>query len=148
MSKLFLTLVREPSVHVADGETFTPGKLFNGSQKFCETCEDEDRFIEKTNVAKVPGLTAIPRGTYLLALGWHALGAHEARIYPEVRDVPGFSGILMHGGNRAEDSRGCILLGKIRTVTGIAQCADMVQRMIDFIQSAEDNCDEVYLVVQ
>ena len=52
----------------------------------------------------------IPAGTYPLKLAW----SHRFdRQTPHV-DVPGRTNIELHGGNRAEDSEGCILCAENR----------------------------------
>lgn len=146
MKPLKLLLVREPTRFVTNGEAYTPGILYADGLRFSFTCEDEDRMLEKAGVdRKVYGRTAIPRGRYRVEVSWsHRFG----KLLPAVLDVPGFSGIRFHGGNRAEDSLGCILVGKVRTATGIAQCADSVQRLIALIQDADDKGSEVWLEVQ
>lgn len=70
------------------------------------------------------------------------------KILPSVLNVPNFSGIRIHGGNRAEDSLGCILVGKVRTSTGIAQCADTLSRLIALIQSYKDKNIRVTLEIK
>lgn len=72
---------------------------------------------------KIYGRTAIGPGNYALALrtygGWdRRLGQRFRRIHRgaiEVLDVPNFTNILIHPGNDAEDTRGCILLGASQT---------------------------------
>ena len=137
-------LLREQTIRNPSGENFTLGRMYLDNVFFCQTCEDEDRFIEKGGVEKVNGRTAIPRGKYRLVTSF---SNRFQRVLPELLGVPGFSGIRIHGGNRAEDSLGCILVGKVRTATGIAQCADMVSRVISQIDSADELGIETWLEV-
>lgn len=141
-----LQLIREPVVHLAEGEAHTPGKLYADGLYFGFTCEDEDRELERVGVErKVYGRTCVPRGTYQVEVSFsHRFG----KLLPSVMDVPGFSGIRIHGGNRAEDSLGCVLLGKCRTSTGIAQCADSIQRLIALITACEERNEQVWLEVK
>ena len=150
MPRQLFKIVREPVVKLGgSAENFTPGKMYLDNVKFCETCEDEDRHLEDVlnsiKEAKVYGRTAIPRGTYRLTTSY---SPRFGKVLPEVHDVPGFSGIRLHGGNRPEDSLGCVLVGKVRTATGIAQCADVVQRIIDAIDAAEELGIESWLKVE
>lgn len=143
-----LLLVREQTIKVPGGEAFTPGTLYADGLRFCFTCEDEDRHLETAGTgAKVYGRTCIPRGRYLVEVSW---SHHFGKELPRLLDVPGYSGVLIHGGNRAEDSLGCILVGKVRTATGIAQCADSVSRLTTMIQTCQDKTipEEVWLEVE
>ena len=137
-------LVRKPTVIVPGGESFTPGELYIDNLRTCFTCEDEDRHLESGG-AKIYGRTAIPRGAYPLEVSY---SHHFQRELPAVLDVHGYSGIRIHGGNRAEDSLGCILVGQVRTATGIAQCASTVQRLISLIKACEDIGERVTLEVK
>lgn len=75
---------------------------------------------------KIPGRTCIPAGLYRLALRttgrFHARYAEDPRFRDihrgmiELVDVPGFSDILIHAGNTARDTRGCLLPGRFRDV--------------------------------
>lgn len=128
-----LKLIREATTPKAGGESYTLGKMYRNGLLFGQTDEDEDRFLETGKQEKVHGRTAIPRGRYRVITSY---SPHFGRVLPELLSVPHFSGIRIHGGNTAEDSEGCILLGRVRTRTGIAQCADLVQRLIDLIDEA------------
>lgn len=141
-----LKLIREQTVHIPGAEAYTPGKLYADGLYFGFTCEDEDRELEKVGIErKEYGRTAIPRGTFPVEVSF----SHRfAKLLPAVLDVPGFSGIRIHGGNSAADSLGCILLGKVRTATGIAQCADSVQRLIALITACEDRNEQVWLEIK
>lgn len=144
MTNLSLVLIREETKPVEDGEWFTPGKMFANGQMFCQTCEDRDRKLEVGGV-KVKGQTAIPRGKYKVIV---TFSNRFQRPLPEVLDVPGYTGVRFHGGNKAEDSEGCILIGQVRTDTGIANCRPTVERLIKMIESAEDTGGSVWLEVK
>lgn len=119
------------------------GKIYADDQYIGETCEDADRHLEDGG-EKVYGKTAIPRGLYKVVLS-HS--AHFGKMLPEVLDVPGYSGVRIHGGNTASDTLGCILVGRVRMADGIANCAATVQRIIDMIDNAEENGEVVTLEV-
>ena len=80
----------------------------------CFTLEDE--FREE----KIMHHTRIPEGIYKLKLRGH--GGHHTRYLErygkewhkgmiQVMDVPGFTDILLHCGNKHEHTSGCILVG-------------------------------------
>lgn len=141
-----ITVIREPVVHPAEGEAFTPGRMYASGLPIGYTCEDQDRRLEVVGASeKVYGQTAIPRGTYPLSV---TFSQRFQRELPYIAGVKGFEGIRVHGGNRAEDSLGCILLGKIATPTGVAQCAAVVQRLIAMIKAAEDKGELSWLEVK
>lgn len=125
-------------------EGYTLGTLSCDGIALCNTCEDEDRHLELYPKAKIRGKTAIPRGRYKLVLSYsHRFG----KVLPEVLGVEGFVGIRIHGGNTAEDSEGCILVGKQRTPTGVALCAPVLARIMALIQQAEDDGKECWIKV-
>ena len=97
----------------AGGEDDTLGLMMVDGQFVCYTLEDEFR----TN--KVYGETRIPSGNYRLTLrttgGFHKRykkkfgELHEGMIW--IMDVPNFEYVLIHIGNRDDDTAGCILVG-------------------------------------
>ena len=137
-------LVRGTVIQRDGRENFTPGRMYFEGHAFCHTCEDEDRFLEDTG-EKVFGKTAIPRGKYRLIT---SESPRFGRILPEVLHVPGFTGVRIHGGNTAEDSHGCILVGQIKTATGVAKCAPTVQQIINSIDDAAELGIETWLEVE
>lgn len=82
-------------------------------QFLCFTLEDEYR------TKKVYGETRIPAGTYEIKLR-NGGGFHEKykKRYPKIhkgmlwlQDVPGFEYVLIHTGNKEDDTAGCLLVG-------------------------------------
>lgn len=88
-------------------DTYTMGDLYVNDEFFCNTIEDRYRNLETE--AKVPGETAIPLGTYKVIVN---MSPRFGRELPRLLDVPHFEGVLIHRGNTAEDSAGCIILGE------------------------------------
>ena len=88
---------------------YTIGKLYMDGKYFCDTLEDQVRDLTKEK--KIPGKTAIPAGTYEIVVN---VSPRFKRKLPRLLDVPGFDVILIHRGNTAEDTAGCILVGENR----------------------------------
>lgn len=93
-----------------DGATI--GRMTVDGGWICYTLEDTVRepLTEASIVGswKIPGQTAIPYGTYQVTL---AHSQHFGRIMPHLLNVPGYEGVLIHSGNTAADTEGCILVG-------------------------------------
>ena len=86
---------------------YTVGRLFVDGKFFCNTLEDTVRDL--SNEKKVYGKTAIPYGKYKVVYNW---SPKFGRNLPRLLNVPAFEGILIHPGNTADDSAGCILVGR------------------------------------
>ena len=86
---------------------YTVGRLFVDGKLFCDTLEDTVRDL--SNEKKVYGKTAIPYGEYKVIYNW---SPKFGRNLPRLLNVPAFEGILIHPGNTADDSAGCILVGR------------------------------------
>ena len=108
-------------------EGYTIGKMSIDGEFFCNTLEDKDRGLKNTMTLaevkklKVAGTTAIPTGTYSINMNvisprysskeWDIKNCHGAKM-PRLEEVPGFIGILIHPGNTAAETDGCLLVGK------------------------------------
>ena len=117
-----LRLQREPS----DGGA-TLGALYINDVWQCWTLEDVIRepaggtYVDPVAwVAswKVAGKTAIPAGRYGIVL---TQSARFGIILPELLSVPGYTGIRVHAGNKAENTEGCVLVGSGRQAAAIGQ---------------------------
>ena len=92
-------------------EKYTEGFLFLNGGFYGYTLED----MVRPPGIKIPGKTAIPKGEYKVTV---EKSPKFGKLLPKLHDVPGFEGILIHGGNTAEDSLGCILLARSRPTPG------------------------------
>lgn len=93
------------------GTTFTIGKLYINGEFHCYTLEDRVREVKGVPVVvwKIPGETAIPKGTYKLILDF---SNRFQKTLPHILNVPGYEGVRIHSGNTSKDTEGCILVGK------------------------------------
>lgn len=114
---------------IARRETYTIGKLYIDGVYFCDTIEDKDRGLRQdlpasVNAAKKrKGVTAIPTGRYQVVLNVKSPKFSKKKAYefcdgylPRLLNVPAFEGVLIHIGNTAADSEGCILVGENKQV--------------------------------
>lgn len=99
-------------------ELRTFGHMYVDGKYFCDTLEDTDRHLEdrlpdldKLKQDKVYAKTAIPRGTYQVE---NYYWSKHSNYYPWIQNVPGFTGILIHGGSTEDHTSGCILIGERR----------------------------------
>ena len=114
---------------IARKPTYTIGRLFVNGKYFCDTIEDCDRglksswTLERIKALKQYGVTAIPTGTYCVTLdtvspkfasrSWAQFCGGKL---PRLQNVPGYDGVLIHVGNTAADTLGCILVGQNKVV--------------------------------
>lgn len=127
-----LKVIREVKTEVS-----TIGSLFINGEFFCYTLEDKDRGLKQSdsllfiNTKKIFGLTAIPSGFYKLIVNQ---SSKFKRMLPRILDIKGFDGVLMHRGNSADHSLGCILVGYKKGENSIFESTkaetDLVNRLL------------------
>ena len=110
--------------------SYTLGKLYIDEVYFCATLEDKDRgltqnmSVEQIKSMKVPGETAIPKGTYRVTLDVVSPKFSRYPFYmqtcegklPRLIDVQGYAGVLIHvadGPKRDSLLQGCIGIGNL-----------------------------------
>lgn len=129
-----LQLQRNPSSKFS-----TTGRLSIDGLPECFTLEDVVRD------AKISGETAIPAGTY--AVGLHVSAHFSGRTFPILNGVRGFEGVLIHSGNIAADTRGCILVGRILGIDRVAESRVAYDRLFPKIKAALDAQEPVTIEV-
>lgn len=109
---------------------YTLGKLYVDGVYFCDTLEDRDigltqnMSVEQIKSIKVPGETAIPKGTYKVTLDVVSPKFSKYPFYmqtcggklPRLIDVKGYEGVLIHvadGPKRDSLVQGCIGIGNL-----------------------------------
>lgn len=141
-AKLLIVLKRLPST----GD-FTRGLMTLWNGETYHTCEDVVRELPGVPVEKwkVAGQTAIPAGVYGVKM---YQSPRFGRRLPLLQNVPGFSGVLMHRGNTAKDTEGCILPGKVKIDAGVGQSKDAEIEIVKLIEAAEADGAEIRIEVQ
>lgn len=87
-------------------ETVTIGSLYVDGLFCCHTLEPHAIYWKAEK--KEYGKTAIPEGKYKILL---SPSSRFRRMMPYLLEVPHFNGIMIHWGNFARDTQGCILVG-------------------------------------
>lgn len=147
---------------VAKKETYTIGRLFVNGLRVCDTLEDTDRgLVQSMSPAeiddlKVYGETAIPAGRYRIDMETvsNKFGANPwyqqlcgGRI-PRLVNVPGFKGILIHPGNTALDSYGCILVGENKAVGKVLYSRATFAKLYGMLRTAHDAGEEIWITIE
>ncbi len=116
---------------IAKKPTYTIGRLNIDGKFFCDTLEDTVR----APGIKIPGQTAIPSGTYKIVM---RMSPRFKRVLPLLIGVPMFEGILIHRGNTAADSSGCILVGENTIVGGLRVSTKYEEKLVEILSKQTD----------
>ena len=153
---LTLTLKR-----IAFRPTYTVGRMFVRGEHICDTIEDCDRCLrddmslEEIQQRKQYGVTAIPTGRYKVTLDTvspkfksYSWAQFCGGRLPRLHDVKGFDGVLIHVGNTAEDSLGCIIVGQNKEAGKVINSAVTFRRLYDSVLlPAWKAGEEIYLEI-
>lgn len=142
--------------------TYTIGRLYVDGQFFCNTLEDRDRGLKQSDpetyikARKVYGETAIPTGTYGVSMNTTSPKYAAVSWYwklcqgkmPRLLAVPGFDGILIHPGNDALDTLGCILVGRNTKVGKLTDSKATFQKLYKEMAKAVRRGEEISIVIE
>lgn len=139
-------------------DNYCEGKLYIDGTYQCDVIEDTDRgltnemSITEIQSKKVYGETAIPKGTYQITLdvvspkfkdrSWATFC--EGKL-PRLLDVPGFEGVLIHVGNEASNSLGCLLVGQ-KTKDGWV--SNSTQTFKDLYYKLKQATDQITITIE
>jgi hypothetical protein len=133
------------------GSAYTIGKLFIDGNYICDTLEDVDRGLssnmseDEIKKIKIYGETAIPAGTYKVIMNVVS-EKFKNRVWakpykgklPRLVDVPGYEGVLIHVGNTAKDTLGCILVGENKVKGQVISSTNAFNKLMNILKDEED----------
>lgn len=141
---------------------YTIGKLFVDGQYFCDTLEDTDRGLNdamseaEITAQKLKSVTAIPTGVYSITLDQRSPKFGSKAFYmltcrgrlPRLLGVKGFDGILIHCGNTAKDTEGCILVGENKVKGQVINSQATFKRLYPLMKAAWDRNEMISIVIR
>ena len=141
---------------IAKRKTYTIGRLYiqkrvddeflagTENQYLCDTLEPTWRDYEH-GAYKVKGRSAIPEGRYAVVISW---SPRFKQWLPILLGVPKFEGIRIHAGNTAEDTEGCILVGRNLIVGQVVDSRIWVHRLKQKIVEAKGRGEPVWITIK
>ena len=130
---------------------YTIGRMEINGKYFCDTLEDTDRGLRESMTEaeiaaiKVKGATAIPTGTYRIDM--QTRSPRFGRVLPRLVSVKGYAGVLIHSGNTAADTEGCILVGENRERGKVLNSRATLERLLVFLRAAQAEGEEIELTI-
>lgn len=130
-------------------ETYTIGNLYINGSFFSNTLEDKNRDVNKNGKfdngeTKIYGETCIPFGTYKVIL---TMSPKFKRELPRLLNVSSFEGVLIHRGNTAKDSAGCILIGENKAVGKVLNSTPYEERLVKMMKTAISRGEEITIEI-
>lgn len=146
---------------IALRDTYTIGRLYVDNHYFCDTIEDKVRDINKdgdlkdAGEGKVYGKTAIPYGKYKVTLKVKSPKFSLKPSYnwcngylPRLINVNHFEGILIHAGNTAETSAGCILVGENKIKGQVINSMATLKKLYPILKEASDRNEKIWIKIE
>lgn len=150
---------------IALKDNYTIGKMEilypEGWKWVADTLEDTVRDINKdgdlndAGEGKVYGRTAIPYGRYEITMKVQSPKYSQRASYdwckgylPRLLNVPHFEGILIHGGNSAEDSFGCLLVGENKVKGKVINSMATLKRLVSILKYASDSGEKIWITIE
>lgn len=146
---------------IARRDNYTIGKMYVNGEYVCDTLEDTDRGLtSKMSVAQISGMkvhgeTAIPTGRYLVDMktvsprfGGRAQYKFCKGRLPRLCNVPGYQGVLIHIGNTAKDTEGCILVGENKAVGQVLNSTATFRKVYAMLKAADERCEQIWITIE
>jgi hypothetical protein len=125
----------------------TIGRMSVDGVEECYTLEDDVREVPDQPVSawKIQNVTAIPRGRYQVTI---THSPHFGCDLPLLSNVPGYTAVRIHWGNKAADTDGCLLVGQTTEGNLIYKSKAAFEVLFPKIQAALAANVPVYVTVQ
>ena len=135
---------------VALKSDYTIGRLYVNGEYVCDTLEDAVRDT------KIYGKTAIPCGTYKITTDVVSPKFKDrswAKPYDgkltRLIDVPNYEGVLIHVGNTAKDTSGCLLVGENSVVGKVANSIYTFHKLMEnYLIPAKNRGEEITITYE
>lgn len=138
---------------IALKEEYTIGKLYVNGVYECDTLEDKVRDLTKEK--KVYGKTAIPSGRYRITLGVQSPRFSTKMAYqfcagylPRLLNVPNFDGVLIHIGNKPQDTEGCVLVGQNKIKGQVINSTNTFRKLYAKLKVAWVAGEEIFITIE
>lgn len=142
-------------------DRYTIGKLYIDGKYFCDTLEDKDRGLTSNmSVAqicgvKIKGETAIPTGRYIVDMktvsprfgGRPQYQFCKGRL-PRLCNTPGYQGVLIHIGNTAKDTDGCILVGENKEKGKVLNSTATFRKLYPILKTADESGEQIWITIE
>lgn len=135
------------------------GIFYVSGARLSNSLEDEDRGLDqkmptgKINQLKIKGKTAIPKGTYRVALSvspkfsTRAWAKKYKGLVPELLNVKGYSGVRIHPANSASEVEGCIAPGDNAAVGKVTNSTKRYYELMDKLVPAWEKGEEITIEI-
>ena len=146
---------------IARKEAYTIGKMYVDGAYVCDTLEDKDRGLTSNmSVAQICGVilyveTAIPTGRYLVDMktvsprfGGRAQYQFCKGRLPRLCNTPGYQGVLIHIGNTAKDTDGCILVGENKAVGQVLNSTATFRKVYAKLKAADERGERIWITIE
>ena len=141
--------------------TYTIGRLYVDGKYFSDTLEDTDRGLD-SNMSldvlkrkKLAHITAIPTGRYQVTMNVVSPRMNRSSFYkqfgggrvPRLLNVPAYEGILIHCGNTAKDTDGCILVGKNTKVGMVLESRQTYANLYPLLEATAKKGEKIWITI-
>ena len=146
---------------IAKQKTYTIGKLYIDGVYECDTLEDTDRglsndmSIDEIKKKKEYGQTAIPTGSYEVTMNVVSpkfKNRSWAKPYngklPRLIDVHGYEGVLIHVGNKPEDTLGCLLVGQNKIKGQVVNSTATFHKLMEKLTEANEKNEKIIITIE
>ena len=147
---------------IAKKNGYTIGKLYINNVYFCDTLEDPDRGLDSSmplNVLKqkkLAHITAIPTGKYQVTMDVISPRLSKSVFYkqygggrvPRLLNVPAYEGVLIHCGNTAKDTDGCILVGRNSKVGMVLDSKITYSNLYPLLEATAKRKEKIFITIQ
>ena len=146
---------------IAKQKTYTIGKLYIDGVYECDTLEDTDRglsndmSIDEIKKKKEYGQTAIPTGSYEVTMNVVSpkfKNRSWAKPYngklPRLIAVPGYEGVLIHVGNKSEDTLGCLLVGQNKIKGQVVNSTATFHKLMEKLTEANEKNEKIIITIE